>query len=61
MRGALVILLLAAPAYADTGPHKEGQYDTEQAGNDGRGQEPQMQVGDPGRKIGQVAGLGRIG
>ncbi len=26
MRGALVILLLAAPAYADTGPHKEGQY-----------------------------------
>jgi hypothetical protein len=26
MRGALVILLLAAPAYADTAPHKEGQY-----------------------------------
>jgi hypothetical protein len=26
MRGALVILLLAAPAYADTGPHREGQY-----------------------------------
>jgi hypothetical protein len=26
MRGALVILLLAAPVYADTGPHKEGQY-----------------------------------
>jgi hypothetical protein len=26
MRGALVILLLAAPAYADSGPHKEGQY-----------------------------------
>jgi len=26
MRGALVMLLLAAPAYADTAPHKEGQY-----------------------------------
>jgi hypothetical protein len=26
MRGALVILLLAAPAYADSGPHKEGEY-----------------------------------
>jgi hypothetical protein len=26
MRGALVVLLLAAPAYADTPPHKEGQY-----------------------------------
>jgi hypothetical protein len=26
MRGALVILLLAAPASADTLPHKEGQY-----------------------------------
>jgi hypothetical protein len=26
MRGALVLLLLAAPAYADTAPHKEGQY-----------------------------------
>jgi len=26
MRGALVILLLAAPAFADTPPHKEGQY-----------------------------------
>ena len=26
MRGALVVLLLAAPAYADTAPHKEGQY-----------------------------------
>jgi len=26
MRGALVILLLAAAAHADTAPHKEGQY-----------------------------------
>jgi hypothetical protein len=26
MRGALVILLLATSAYADNGPHKEGQY-----------------------------------
>lgn len=26
MRGALVILLLAGPAFADSGPHKEGQY-----------------------------------
>jgi hypothetical protein len=26
MRGALVILLLAAPVYADNGPHKEGEY-----------------------------------
>jgi len=26
MRGALVLLLLALPAYADNGPHKEGQY-----------------------------------
>ena len=26
MRGALVILLMAAPAFADTAPHKEGQY-----------------------------------
>ena len=26
MRGALVVLLLAAPAHADTAPHKEGQY-----------------------------------
>jgi hypothetical protein len=26
MRGALVILLLAAPVSADIGPHKEGQY-----------------------------------
>jgi hypothetical protein len=26
MRGALVILLLAVPAHADSGPHKEGQY-----------------------------------
>lgn len=26
MRGALVLLLLAAPAYADNAPHKEGQY-----------------------------------
>lgn len=26
MRGALVIFLLAAPAYGDTNPHKEGQY-----------------------------------
>jgi hypothetical protein len=26
MRGALVILLLSGPAFADNGPHKEGQY-----------------------------------
>jgi hypothetical protein len=26
MRGALVILLLAGPAFADNGPHTEGQY-----------------------------------
>jgi hypothetical protein len=26
MRGALVILLLTTPAYADNGPHREGQY-----------------------------------
>jgi hypothetical protein len=26
VRGALVLLLLAVPAVADTGPHKEGQY-----------------------------------
>ena len=26
MRGAMILLLLAAPAYADTPPHKEGQY-----------------------------------
>jgi hypothetical protein len=26
MRGALVILLLAVPAFADTAPHREGQY-----------------------------------
>lgn len=26
MRGALVVLLLSAPVYADTPPHKEGQY-----------------------------------
>ena len=26
MRGALVILLLAAPAFADNPPHKEGEY-----------------------------------
>jgi hypothetical protein len=26
MRGALVILLLAGPAFADSGPHREGQY-----------------------------------
>jgi len=26
MRGAMVILLLAASAYADNGPHKEGEY-----------------------------------
>jgi hypothetical protein len=26
MRGALVILLLAAPVYADNGPHREGEY-----------------------------------
>jgi hypothetical protein len=26
MRGALVILLLAVPAFADSGPHREGEY-----------------------------------
>jgi hypothetical protein len=26
MRSALVLLLLAVPAFADTGPHREGQY-----------------------------------
>ncbi|HEX7841367.1 MAG TPA: hypothetical protein VF469_28005 [Kofleriaceae bacterium] len=26
MRSALVVLLLAVPAFADTGPHREGQY-----------------------------------
>src|SRR5215467_14099769 len=26
MRGALVLLLLAAPVAADTGPHREGEY-----------------------------------
>lgn len=45
MRGALVILLLAAPVYADNGPHPEGQYSGVTAG------EPQRR--DPGARPGK--------
>lgn len=45
MRGALVILLLALPAYADNGPHREGQYGGVSAGE----VQPHDTAGKPAR------------